>query len=308
MNRGKWSGKSPLLNSIFNFSRGEAYGFILLLFLVALYLVFPLLFRYFSSGGQEDEATCVSVDAWLHSVDVHQESVMNQSRKVQTMDAKPFDPNTAGYTDMKEAGVPEFICRRIVNYRNKGGIFRQKKDFLKLYGVDEALYNKLAHLLMLPDTLITTAKQKTKPKVVQLAFDINKANATELIAIKGIGPVLSGRIIKFRDKLGGFVREEQLKEVYGLDTLTLERLQQASFISSSFEPVKIAINTAKEEALAVHPYIGRYRAEKILRKRKEKGGLPEEQSLRAIKIFKEEELERIMPYIDFQTSAENSIE
>ena len=35
-------------------------------------------------------------------------------------------------------------------------------------------------------------------------IDVNRADAQEWQQLYGIGPVLSGRIVKFRDLLGGF--------------------------------------------------------------------------------------------------------
>ena len=46
--------------------------------------------------------------------------------------------------------------------------------------------------------------------------DLNTATATELQDVKGIGPVLSNRIVKFRNRLGGFSGNEQLIEVLEL--------------------------------------------------------------------------------------------
>ncbi len=47
-------------------------------------------------------------------------------------------------------------------------------------------------------------------------IDINTADTTALIALPGIGSKLAGRIVSFRDKLGGFNSVNQISEVYGL--------------------------------------------------------------------------------------------
>ena len=46
--------------------------------------------------------------------------------------------------------------------------------------------------------------------------DLNTASAEDLQRVRGIGPTLSERIVKFRTRLGGFSENDQLKEVYGL--------------------------------------------------------------------------------------------
>ena len=56
-------------------------------------------------------------------------------------------------------------------------------------------------------------------------LDINHATAEELEQLPGIGPVLAGRIVETRDRLGGFRNIEQLSEVEGIGEATLERLR-----------------------------------------------------------------------------------
>ncbi|MDD2792032.1 MAG: helix-hairpin-helix domain-containing protein [Sediminibacterium sp.] len=46
--------------------------------------------------------------------------------------------------------------------------------------------------------------------------EINTAGLAEWEALPGIGPVLAARIIKYRDKLGGFTRMEQVGQTYGI--------------------------------------------------------------------------------------------
>lgn len=50
-----------------------------------------------------------------------------------------------------------------------------------------------------------------KPLVVNL----NDADTTTLMLIHGIGPTFASRIVRYRDRLGGFTHKEQLLEVYG---------------------------------------------------------------------------------------------
>lgn len=54
--------------------------------------------------------------------------------------------------------------------------------------------------------------------------NLNTASASDLLPIHGIGPVLSKRIIKYRDAIGGYTNKDQLYKVYGLDSVVALRL------------------------------------------------------------------------------------
>lgn len=54
--------------------------------------------------------------------------------------------------------------------------------------------------------------------------ELNSADTTELKRLRGIGSVLSARIVKYRTKLGGFSSVEELKNVYGLSDETYQSI------------------------------------------------------------------------------------
>lgn len=56
----------------------------------------------------------------------------------------------------------------------------------------------------------------------KLMVELNSADTTELKQLRGIGSKLSQRIVKYRKKIGGFTRKEQLKDIYGLSEETYQ--------------------------------------------------------------------------------------
>ncbi|MBW1953030.1 MAG: helix-hairpin-helix domain-containing protein, partial [Deltaproteobacteria bacterium] len=58
--------------------------------------------------------------------------------------------------------------------------------------------------------------------VLGLAIDLNNANARDLEAIPGIGPVLAARIIQYRETNGPFNQIEELSKVNGIGPKNLE--------------------------------------------------------------------------------------
>lgn len=141
------------------------------------------------------------------------------------------------------------------------------------------------------------SKTKTHaPKKIQ-AFDVNTAATSQLQQLPGIGPVLAARIIKYRDKLGGFVRKTQYQEVYGLRALALENLSKHTYILPEFQPKPLNINTDDFKTLVAHPYLSYEQAQHIMRHRARHGKLPTVTALLTAALLDETTFEQIKPYL-----------
>ena len=127
-------------------------------------------------------------------------------------------------------------------------------------------------------------------------FDLNNADTSQLKKIYGIGDKLSMRILKYRDVLGGFVDMDQLKEVYGLDSLVIDRLIENSTIQNEFQPKKININTASEKQLSTHPYLNKV-AKAIISYRFQHGDFKAVEDIRNVSSLDEKSVQRIIPYL-----------
>lgn len=212
-----------------------------------------------------------------------------------------FDPNTADLNSLISLGIPETVGKRIIQYRNRGGEFRVKSDFAKIYGLEESLFKALSPYLNLPDKIVIEPDQplkKEEPKFV-IQLDINLTDTSSLQSVKGIGTVLSKRIIKYRESLGGFITTDQLKEVYGIDSAVFVSL--ASFyVAENFEPRKININAVSEKDLSNHPYISSRVAKTIVTFRMQHGQFQQLSDLLKIKTLKESDVARFGHYLSFE--------
>jgi competence protein ComEA len=239
-----------------------------------------------------------------------------------------FDPNTASVSQLQQLGLPRWMAERIEKYRSKGGKFRRKEDLLKIYDFPPDLYDQLEPYIALAEPAgrpapggypdrpafadnrpangaaggptsfsARPAFEKRLPKPVQQPFDINTADTTQLIALKGIGSGRARQIIKYRDALGGFVSEAQFAEIFNIDSLSLSELQQFGRITSPVR--KIAINTVTPEELDRSPYLSRRQAEIIVRYREQHGAYASIEALKPIRILDAKLIEKLGPYLSF---------
>ncbi len=139
----------------------------------------------------------------------------------------------------------------------------------------------------------------TRPEAPQLnSLLFPEATAVELQMVSGVGPVLSARIESFRDKLGGFHSPEQLLEVYGIDGELAAKIYELFPFQAQINR-RININEATFKDLVGHPYIGAGEAKVIIAYRNQHGRYEVANDLLGIKIFTEEWVGRIAPYLSF---------
>ena len=74
----------------------------------------------------------------------------------------------------------------------------------------------------------TSLPETTQPDRTQAGFpiNINTASAEELTSLPGIGDVLAGRIVSYREQYGSFLSTEELMDVTGISEKTYERIRE----------------------------------------------------------------------------------
>jgi competence ComEA-like helix-hairpin-helix protein len=152
---------------------------------------------------------------------------------------------------------------------------------------------------------VTTRERLSNSKVsytIQqevLKIDINLSDTAELIRLPGIGSILSARIVKYRNFLGGFAKVEQLKEVYGLSEETFEMIKSRVKADSAFIK-RINLNTADYKELTKVRYLEKYEITSILKYRQLEGSISEISELVDNKLITNEKAMQILPYLSFE--------
>jgi len=88
----------------------------------------------------------------------------------------------------------------------------------------------------------------------KLHIDLNTADTTELMKLRGIGSTFAKRIVKYREMLGGYYSIEQLKEVYGFDEEKYEMVKDEVYVNNE-TVMKMNLNKATAKELSNHVYI-----------------------------------------------------
>lgn len=119
-------------------------------------------------------------------------------------------------------------------------------------------------LVKLPKTEYDTTRYPESKKVMRelVRVDINAAGVKRLQQVKGIGPVLSKRIVKYRRLIGGFHSVDQLEEVYGIDKEVLDGFRKQLWFNKT-ELNRINVFTASVDSLASHFYVSERSANTI---------------------------------------------
>ena len=140
----------------------------------------------------------------------------------------------------------------------------------------------------------TAAPARRQPLTVEL----NSADTLTLQLLHGIGPAYARRIVKYRERLGGFTSMDQLLEVYGFTPELVEHIAPHLTLDTA-AVTRIPINSIGLKQLVRHPYIEYYQARDIVVLRNRGTVFRTADDLRAVPSMADSTLRRLLPYIDF---------
>lgn len=214
---------------------------------------------------------------------------------------RPFNPNQVEEQGLRQMGLPPGLAKNWGRYVEKGGRFRKTEDIRKLYGMTEVWFERLKPFIRLPqhvDTLPSPARTTSLPQEKRPCrpLAINAADSAEWERLPGIGPTLAGRIVRFRERLGGFVQIAQVGEVYGLRDSVFQVLSPCLELSGPVR--KLPLNRAGLEELGAHPYIGYKLARAMIAYRTQHGPFRTVEDLLAIPAIPAEKIPQWVPYLE----------
>ncbi len=217
-----------------------------------------------------------------------------------------FDPNTLDKEGWQRLGLSSKQAQVIINYRNKGGRFYKNEDLKKIYSLHEEKLQEIlpfAEIAELEKSDFVAAKpnfeRKEFAKKRNRVVEINSSDSLAFMELHGIGPAFSRRIVRFREALGGFVKVEQIAEVYGLPEETFQNILPYLSIDTSLVK-RLEINHVNQSDLGKHPYVKYKRAQTIINYRKQHGAFKSMADLRKVLSLDEDFFRKIELYLDFR--------
>lgn len=203
-----------------------------------------------------------------------------------------FDPNTVTLGELTGMGMSPGQASLVIKYRERGGVFKTKEDFKKIYSVSDEFYMRVKNYISIDSShnktnLHTDDKsgsaylksvEESEPdstsrmygslryndKKPQFILELNSADSVDLLKLRGIGPYYASKIIRYRENLGGFISVNQLTEISGIDSARYSMFCENLIVDSS-KVIKRDISSASFTQLASNPYIGSYLARTIIR-------------------------------------------
>lgn len=310
----------------FYFSRGQRTGIIVLVVLIALALIANYTLPYFFPVTEKDgtaflkeaerfKKSLISRDSlrqvnWQHKYEERQRqyeekykqnSFYSSSKsfdKKATYTLSTFDPNTIDSAAFVRLGLKSFVASNILKYRKRGGLYRTSEDFARVYGISPDKFHELEPYIKIAE-LKPAKNVAATEKRTDVIVDLNSADTTLLMQVKGIGRGYAKGIVRFRQRVGGFISVDQLSEIYGMHPENLERIRPYCKVNPDLVQ-KIKINTASVERMKSHPYFNFYQSKAVYELRRKKGKLKDISDLKVLSEFTPEALNKLKPYLSFE--------
>ena len=217
------------------------------------------------------------------------------TKKKFNIPSKKFDPNTYSVSDWMLLGLSKKQAEAVLKFGKYG--FKSKEDLKRVFVIPEELMRKIIDSTIYPEKMkYNTSFPELKKENNNIVVDINSASEEELQAIKGVGPFFAKNIVKRREQLGGYWKEEQLQEVWKMTPEKLEEIKPCINIDPE-KIKKLNINTASAEEFKKHPYFTWNIANAIVKLRNQHGPFKSINDLKMSVVLTEELFLKIKPYL-----------
>lgn len=274
----------------FSYSKRETQGIIVLLFLILILKSIPYFFP------EKIEVNWSDLELVMDSIEISDKKFKKKD-KTQQIEKKyfnfPFNPNSLSKDSLKLLNLSNYQINTILFYRKNNWQFLSEKYFYEKLKIDINQQKNLNPIFSFNKKMERKSFVEKERKLIEL----NTADSTELIGLKGIGPKYASRIIRYRNRLGGFYSIEQLREVFGMEESVFIDLKKNTIVDKKLIRT---FNLTLEglDAKVVHPYFQKGEKWKIINYIKQRGGRISKIELSDIIGLDSTTIRKINPYIN----------
>ncbi len=296
---------SKFLKEYFSFSRREQNGILVLSSLILVLILVNLLISWLPVKRMNNTEETREIQTDFDLINEHTRRLSgNQDIEEGAVDHEAahelfnFDPNHSSKQELMKLGLDEKVATTLLHYVEKGGQFNYKEDLLKIYGMDTSLYMELEPFIRIAPPARDGGPDQSRfaEEPVAIRIELNKADTADLLPLRGIGPVLARRVLKYRNILGGFVEKDQLLEVYGINEELFRQISPAIHLDTTLVQ-KLDLNHATYADFIRHPYFNPELTKTILAHRKKQGAFYSVSEIRNEGMVTEQEYRKILPYL-----------
>jgi DNA uptake protein ComE-like DNA-binding protein len=289
------------IKDYFKFSRDQRIG---LAILFGMIIILQLI--YFFIDFNRIEKDYPEKQKWLSlqlEMDAEKRHLLDETPKL-----FPFNPNFISDYKGYKLGMSVKEIDRLLAFRKENKFVNSAKEFQEVTKVSDSLLKSIAPYFKFPDWVNRKREFKEykyphnatfakKEKIILI--DINQATQEDLIKINGVGEVISLRILAQKEKLGGFVSMDQLKDVWGLSPEVILNLTNHFVVAKLPVLNKININDASLKELSQFFYFKYDLARQIVKYRSMNGDFKGIEDLTKINGFPAEKASFIALYLSF---------
>ena len=280
------------MKSHFVFNRGERNGiFLLVIIIIALQAGF------FFIDLTPSEPISLKHQEEMERFQQQVDSLKQIKALSDTAKIFPFNPNFItdykGYT----LGLSPEEIDRLHAFRAQDKWINSEEDFQKVTKVSDSTLIRISTYFKFPEWVENSKAADVLPIRAVPKQDLNAATAEHLKQVTGVGAVLSVRIVRYRESLGGFRDEIQLHDVYGLAPEVMERIEEKFFVRDFPLDERPNLNTISVILLSEMPYFNYELARKVVEYRKLHEEFKSYEELSGIPGFPLDRIDRIKLYL-----------
>ncbi|RZJ32881.1 MAG: hypothetical protein EOO51_15405 [Flavobacterium sp.] len=228
----------------------------------------------------------------------------------------PFDPNQLDAAGWKKLGLTDRAVGTLMKYRERGGRFRRPEDLAKIWSLPPGFVERVLPYVRIADggsgspgfarypdrsssnrNFPDRSYPNREPRSPTI-LSVNEADSTAWESLPGIGAKLAGRIVRYRERLGGFSSVDQVGEVWGLPDSSFRKIRtQLQLNSSGGDIRKLNLNIATKDELKNHPYIRWNLANVLVEYRQRHGAFRSLDDLKKVLILPDSVFKKLLPYV-----------